>query len=88
MKNPIATLRETAAGFKHIGSIASTQKKLIEIVDALEDTEDATLETRKLLLEAYEALNDEVKVTKALKAENEKLRGELKKAQETKKKLD
>ena len=88
MKNPIAALRETAAGFNHIGSIASTQKHLIEIADALEDEASAAFDTGGLLSEARNALDDEIKVKKALQAENEKLRGELKRTQETKKKLD
>jgi len=57
-KNPIKRLRSLALNFKNIGSIASTQKELMELADEIEElhTGDSTEVERVLndLTELYE----------------------------------
>lgn len=81
MKNPISTLRETAQNFNNIGSIASTQKHLLEIAEALEDEASGRGETQGLLEEETEALNQQVELNLILQNDNEMCQGELQKSQ-------
>ena len=81
MKNPLDTLRETAETVDNMGSVATLQKHLLEVVEALEK-EHITQADMDFEVEKWkETLSEERRVSGALQKENKTFRGELQKAQ-------